>query len=1439
MNNNAAVIGHKGGGGHQHTPVESPDSLHSLSRARILLALGEGEFEGFADDHALRRAVYLDGTPIQNSDGSENFPTAKVQFRPGTQGQAPINGFSAAESETAVNVDLKHATPWIKEFSNLELDAVRIRLGFPLMEVQQNNGDTVGADVRYMIELAVDGGAYRKIGDFRAKGKTTSLYERDHRINLPQTATANWRIRVTRTTPDSTDQKVMNAVKVEAYTEIVDARFRYPLTALLFVEFDAKAFSSIPQVSIKAKGRKILVPSNYDPVARTYNGDWDGTFKRAWSNNPAWVFYDVATTARFGLGKRIKPAMLNRYMLYQIAKRCDERVPDGKGGTEPRHLYDAYIQSQEEAWTVLKDICAIFAGMTYWGASTLNVVSDQPVTEVAHIVTNASVVDGKISYAGASQKTHYSTYAVSYSDPANHYNSAVAAGQRAELVRRFKINPLSITAIGCTRESEAQRRGNWALLSNLLDRQITFQVGHEGILFRPGMVIGVADYRISGGKEMRGGRCVSGNGNTVECDREPTLTTGDAFLVRTANGELERHVISGKDGRTVHLATPLHAEVPANAIFVIDSPALQVQTCRIVSVTFDDDSGTYTVHAVEYNESKYDAVDKGARLDQQILTRVPDNVQRGPASVTVTGREALVQGKRETTAHISWPKAPGAVQYEVQVQRSSGNSTTATAEDWGTDWVNLPATATTSVDVRDVFAGWWAARVRAVGRGGVSSAWVESTPVHLTGRVGAVPAPISLAGTKAQYGIVWHWAFAPDTEDTQQTEIQYQALADATAQPGVNWLPLTVVAYPGHTYAQMGLGIGQYIAVRARCADKLGNQSAWTAPAIMHANEVVSDYIKDLDAEIQKSAAFKEISTKIDTDLAAVGKQMTALGAKVDTAVRDVDGVKGTVQTISGTVNQQGNHITTLQQTVQTQADAMGAAVVTMLSNGFNLFPDGSLESYADNAALVRATQDHHYTHATLVTSGAYQGSKSMRIELNPAGNSDLPFLTTPVVALENDRYFISYVAKVGSGAITATTLFRAGIQCLDSAGHQISVATIEARAENGLTGAWKTFSGIIKIPVGTRLIRPYFYCIPGATPFAAGTNIWIDAIVMEKVEQAQQAADKAGTALTTATGAQTAANTAKETADAAKAAVATVQATASAVQNKMGTYDATWTVKAQVDASGHAYMAAISAGVSASSDGTHYKGSVLVNAHNFAVYVPSTTATAGPLKAMFIVDAHGAWMQGAFIQDATITGAKIANATISGAKIANATIANGHITGTLASQANTPGHSWSLTQQGILTCSGATIHGTVTATGGVLDHVTINGTCTIKGTLHASQITGDVATAYSVGNGQSVTVPADAEMVREIYLLPMYICYNQSSLANESGSIYATIKIGSAAAVTVNVQANNKSALSSLNGGVWTLPKGQTAVLTFSNANKNHATSFTTVAQFLVAKAR
>lgn len=904
----ATITGAKGGSQKQHTPVEQPDSAQSMARCRMLLALGEGEFAGGLD--ATR--IFLDGTPLGNPDGSMNFENVSWDFRPGTQTQTPIPGFPAVENETSIGVSLTQATPWTRALSNTQIDAVLVRVGIPGLQQQEKDGDIVGTTVKYHIDLAVDGGAYSTVLTKTVTEKLSSLYELTHRINLPM-ANTGWQIRVVRDTADSTSQMLQNKTQVQAITEVIDARLRYPHTALLYVSFNAKSFNNIPKISCKPKGRIIRIPSNYDPIARTYSGTWDGTFKWGWTNNPAWIWFDVLTEPRFGLGRRVTAAMLDKWELYRIAQRCDQKVPDGKGssGTEPRFLFDVYIQSQADAWQVIKDIAAGFNGMTFWGNNMFNVVSDMPAnTSKLQILTRASVID-KPSYSSGSEKNRYSSALINFSDPDNHYQDRTTAVMFPDLVKQFKFKQTQLTAIGCTRESEAQRRGGWAVYSNYLDRMITLQTGLDGYVYVPGTVFAFADERFSG--RVYGGRVVSYDAGlkAVTTDRGTSAVPGDTLMIRTQGGIVENRVIQAVNGTQLIVATAFSSAPAPDAVFVIDAGQLRLQYFRVLNLTFNDEENTYTITGTEYSASKYDAVDNNARLDIPPVSLIPTGLVAQPGNVQIASYDAVRQGQRIATLVATWDQPldkngkPQADIVAYQAQWKRGDN----------EWINIPQTGLRNIEVPGIFEGDYLVRVRALNSGGASSLWATSALTHLKGRAGDVPKPVGLTASEdVVFGINITWGFPADTGDTLSTEIQYSLTAD-----GSNPMLLTAVPYPQKIYQQMGLKAGQVFWYRARLVDRTGNQSDWTVWVRGMASASASDILDAIGNDVLSAKDGEMLTAGINSSLETAMQNALANHDAVTHQFAQQGEVRAEILQISSTVAAVNQSLASLSTTVQAQ----------------------------------------------------------------------------------------------------------------------------------------------------------------------------------------------------------------------------------------------------------------------------------------------------------------------------------------------------------------------------------------------------------------------------------------------------------------------------------------------------------------------------------------
>lgn len=846
MIKNSVVTGRKGGSSKPHTPQEMEDNLISINKIKVLLAVSDGE----VDESFSLNDLYLNDVPVIAPSGEVNYEGVKAEFRPGTQTQDYIKGFSDTAAEFTVGRELKTTTPYVISVTNKQLSAVRVKILMPRGVTTKENGDMVGVVVNWAVDMAVDGGSYQEVLSDTIDGKTISGYDKTKRIDLP-TFNSQVLLRVRRVTPDSNDARVVDAINIQSYAEVVDAKFRYPLTGLVYVEFNSELFPQIPSISTKKKWKVINVPSNYNPELREYSGAWDGSFKKAWSNNPAWVLYDLITNQRYGLDQRELGIAVDKWSLYDAGQYCDQKVPDGHGGLEPRYLCDVVIQSQVEAYNLVRDICSIFRGMSFWNGESLSIVIDRP-REASYIFTNDNVVDGSFAYTFASEKSMYTTCNVTFDDEQNMYSQDVEGVFDLNASLRFGHNPTSITAIGCTRRSEANRRGRWVLKTNLRSTTVSFATGLEGMIPMIGDVVAIADNFWSSNLTLSlSGRVMEVSGLQVFTHFKVDARAGDFIIVNKPDGNPVRRTISkvSADGKTIELNVGFGFDVQPNTVFAIDRTDIALQQYVVTGITKGDgdDEFTYSITAVEYDPNKYDEIDYGVNIDDRPTSIVdPDNMQP-PKNIVVSSYSRIVQGMSVETMVIGWDKVNYASKYDVQWRKDNGN------------WMNVPRTANTEVEVEGIYAGNYHVRVRSISSGDNASPWSEVVSVGLTGKIGKPGKPTVITASDDQvFGIRVKWGFPEGSGDTAYTELQQIPDNGAGGHTGEeNASLLTMIPYPQYEYWHSTLPAGYVNWYRARLVDRIGNVSDWSDIVRGMASDDVESIIGEIKVDIENSEGFK------------------------------------------------------------------------------------------------------------------------------------------------------------------------------------------------------------------------------------------------------------------------------------------------------------------------------------------------------------------------------------------------------------------------------------------------------------------------------------------------------------------------------------------------------------------------------------------------------
>jgi len=698
-----------GGGGTARVPVEAADSLRSKQFARVIDLVSEGEVFGLVDG---LKSVYLDDTPIQNADGSYNFEGVTLVTRNGTQSQDYIPGFPSSEAETSVAAEIKAATPIVRSITNANENAARVTLSVPALKFQDpSTADISGTSVQIAIDVQANGGGYvQKLTD-TISGKASTTYQRAYRIEL--TGSAPWDIRVRRITADSAQSNLQNATWWGSYTEIIDAKLRYPNSALCALMVDAQQFRAIPRRGYEMKGLLVRIPSNYNPTTRAYTGVWDGTFSIAWTDNPAWCFYDLLTAERYGLGAFLSAGQVDKWTLYQIAQYCDTLVPDGFGGMEPRFTCNLYLQTREEAYTVINNFASIFRAMVYWAGGAITAVQDAPSDPVA-LFTPANVIGGQFNYEGSSAKQRHTVALVTWNDPADRYKQKIEYVEDEGGIGIYGIVQTEIIAMGCTSRGMAHRAGDWLLQTERTETEtVNFRAGLEGLAAAPGEIIQTSD-PVRAGQRM-GGRITSATVASVVLDASITIESGKTYTLWAVlpDGSVESRTVTTAPSTTATLAlAPDFTAAPqAMSIWVLAASDLVPEMWRVLAVEEVDDTQAQ-ITALAYNPGKYAAVEQNLKLEPLQISTL-DATPGVPINITVS--EALyivsssVVGNRIT---VGW--SGSAQYYELQWRIVDGN------------WTTL-STPASSIDIQPANEGNYEFKLVAINAIGRRSAVVTAT----------------------------------------------------------------------------------------------------------------------------------------------------------------------------------------------------------------------------------------------------------------------------------------------------------------------------------------------------------------------------------------------------------------------------------------------------------------------------------------------------------------------------------------------------------------------------------------------------------------------------------------------------------------------------------------------------------------------------------------
>ncbi|MDK1598312.1 host specificity protein J, partial [Acinetobacter baumannii] len=877
------VIAGAGGGGGGKGGSESDDDLESKSFLSLIDLLGEGQIGGLVDDSP--KSIFLNDTPLVNAAGEYNFQNVTWAMLKGTQDQPSLGeGFDTVESSTSVGQLITRDSPATFSITDPNADRARVIISTPSLISTTSRGDIVGSSVEYKFSISLNNSHFVEIGKGKITGKTRSRYQRQYEYALPKqtedgTRVTMWTIKIERVSPESNESSTSNDIYLDSYSVIIGSRLSYPNSAVFGLSISSEQFQSIPTRSYLVDGLLIRVPSNYDYKTRKYEGTWNGTFKLAPSDNPAWILYDVITNERYGLGQFVDPAYANPARLYVIGQYCDEMVDDGFGGKEPRFTLNTVINSISDAYQLISDITSVFNGMAYWSGSQFGYMCDMP-TQPTMLYNASNVVNGEFVYSGASRKDMHSVALITWNDPERNYQRAVEYVEDPELIQRYGVRKAEITSFGCTSRGQAHRIGKWLLYTERnQSRTISFKVGVDSSFVLPGDVVQIADPNRSG-KRM-GGRLIGATATSATLDSEIILNENSSIMLRLASGDfVERNIKTiGTDLATgnsvINWDTALSTLPTDNAVWIVKSPELEPQLARVVAIGDSEDApGTYTITTIAHNPSKFDFIESNIQLDSPNVTIISPSLIEATKNVEIIEEARIEQGITVRNMSINWEQVPNAVSYEVKYKKTEGN------------WFTLPITKGLSVEIENVYEGEYVAQVVAISSTGSRSPATYSIPTKVNGQASVLPKLGLFKATPAMFAIDLAWEYAPGTKGVDHVEIQMSLDNSLEA----NFALLGTYPDPMKAHQVTGLNLSDTRWFRARLVDKFGISGEWSdvvsaAPDIDPDKvlEVISGHIDEsvLDTALQEKIDTSEQTANAAKDAAATAKNTANLAQNV------------------------------------------------------------------------------------------------------------------------------------------------------------------------------------------------------------------------------------------------------------------------------------------------------------------------------------------------------------------------------------------------------------------------------------------------------------------------------------------------------------------------------------------------------------------------------